>query len=125
VNPIEIEIVIPTLTSLEVGCRRCTTLFAASGIVQDHHTSSCDDYPEDWKADMDRISQWVAKASGLYKHRIRIRVIDAHSPLGMWKQIRHRLSGSPGFIVDGKRVCTGWDTDRVEAIIDEEIRAAL
>jgi hypothetical protein len=124
VKPIEIEIVVPTLTTLEVGCRKCTILFAESGIVGDHQSSSCDEYPEEWKADLQRICDWIVKISTLYKHRIRVRIIDAHSLLGIWKQIRHRLSGTPGFIVDGVRVCSGWDTDRVETIIDEQIGEA-
>ena len=121
-TPIQIEVVFPLLTSLEFGCKNCSLIFGQSGLPQNHHRSSADEYPEDWKDDVKKLHEWMANASKLYKHRIRIRLIDAQSPLGIWKQIRHRFSKLPGFVVDRKAVHIGWDTDRLESIIDERIK---
>ena len=68
------------------------------------------------------MSDWMRQLSILYKHRIRITVIDAQSPLGIWKQIRHRLFSMPAFIVDRKHTCTGWSTEQLESIIDSRIQ---
>jgi hypothetical protein len=124
VIPIEVEIVIPTLTTLGFGCRKCTVILDQAGVHAPFRDSSWDEYPEDWKQDMKRISDWIEKASQLYKHRIRIRIVDAYSLLGVWKQLRHRAPRTPAFIVDGKSVHVGWNTENVESLIDERIREA-
>ena len=121
-TPIQVEVIFPLLTSLEFGCKNCSLIFDRSGIPQNHRRSSADEYPEDWREDIEKLHEWMKNASELYKHRIRIRLIDAQSPLGLWKQIRHRFSKLPGFVVDRKTVHIGWDTERLESIIDERIR---
>jgi hypothetical protein len=121
-DPIQVEVVFPLLTSLQFGCKNCAVIFNQTGIPQSHHSSSADEYPEDWREDVKKLQEWMANASKLYKHRIRIRLIDAQSPLGIWKQIRHRFLKLPGFVVDRKAVHTGWDTELLESIIDERIK---
>lgn len=123
-TPVEIDVVFPLLTSEAFTCRRCAPLFDQLEIHKDYQQACTDEYPEDWKQDVAKLSKWIENASDLYKHRIQIRVIDAFSPLGIWKKIRHRLSDVPGFIVDNKSTHTGWDTDRLEKLIDERIREA-
>lgn len=123
-NPIQVEVVFPLINTIEFGCKNCSLLFDRSGITQEHRLASSEEFPKEWKTDIARLHEWMASASGLYKHRIRIRLIDAQSPLGIWKQIRHRLFKLPAFVVDKKSVHTGWDTGRLEAIIDERIREA-
>jgi len=121
-TPIQIEVVFPLITSLEFGCKNCSLILDRSGIPQQHRHSSADEYPQEWREDVEKLHEWMANASELYKHRIRIRLIDAQSPLGIWKQIRHRFSKLPGFVVDRKAVHIGWDTDQLESIIDERIK---
>jgi hypothetical protein len=123
-TPVEIDVIFPLLTSEAFTCRRCGPLFDQLDIHKDYQQACTNEYPEDWKQDVAKLSQWIENASDLYKHRIQIRVIDAFSPLGIWKKIRHRLSAMPAFIVDNKSTHTGWDTDRVESLIDERIREA-
>jgi hypothetical protein len=123
-TPVEIDVVFPLLTGEAFTCRRCGPLFDQLDIHKDYQQACTDEYPEDWKQDVAKLSQWIENASDLYKHRIQIRVIDAFSPLGIWKKIRHRLSAMPAFIVDNKSTHTGWDTDRLESLIDERIREA-
>ena len=121
-TPIQIEVIFPLLTSLEFGCKNCSLIFDRSGLPQNYRRENADEYPEDWREDVKKLHEWMINASQLYKHRIRIQLIDAQSPLGIWKQIRHRFSKLPGFVVDRKSVHIGWDTDRLESIIDERIR---
>jgi hypothetical protein len=70
---------------------------------------------------VDYLSKWIQELSHLYRHRLQIRVIDAQSPLGLWKQIRYKLFRFPAFIVDRKLTYIGWDPKQVEALIDERI----
>lgn len=121
-KPILIEVVAPLLTAQSFNCRRCNPIFEEAGLKNLYVDACNDEYPEEWKEELEGISDWVSRAGDLYKHRIMIRMIDAQSPLGLWKKIRHRFSGMPAFIVDGIRVHTGLNTERLEEIIDERIR---
>ncbi|MBI4963423.1 MAG: hypothetical protein HY913_09105 [Desulfomonile tiedjei] len=123
-TPIHIEVVVPLITALEFRCSRCGPIFEGLD-VQKHYRDSCeDDYPEDWKQDLARLGDCLQKISETYKHRVRIKIIDAQSPLGLWKQLRHRVSGTPAFVVDGKDVCVGWNIDRLEELVDARIDEA-
>lgn len=121
-TPIVVEIVTPMLTSLNLGCRACGVVTNRMGLKEKLHDSSCNEYPEHWKETGTRIAEWIREIDRLYKHRIRITLIDAQSPLGLWKQIRHRVFNLPAFIVDRTRTCTGWDTQQLESLIDERLR---
>jgi len=121
-TPIQVEVVFPLLTAIEYGCKNCSIIFDQSRIPQHHRQTCADEYPEDWRKDLEKLYEWIGNASQLYKHRVQIRLIDAQSPLGIWKQIRHRLSKLPAFVVDRKAVHTGWDTSSLETLIDERIK---
>jgi hypothetical protein len=123
-TPVEIDIVFPLLVGEAFTCRKCAPLFDQLDIHKNYQQACSNEYPDDWKQDAQKLSQWIENASGLYKHRIQIRLIDAFSPLGIWKKIWHRLSEMPAFIVDNKSTHTGWNTDRLETLIDERIREA-
>ncbi len=123
-NPIVLEIIAPTLFGLGLSCGACNVMLQQAGVEQISRDSFSNEFPEEWKQDWMRLSEWISRISGLYKHRVRVRLIDAQSPLGIWKQIRHRVFGSPAFIVDHQHACAGWNTDRVESFIDERIRNA-
>jgi hypothetical protein len=123
-RPIRVEVITPLLTTLEFGCSRCGILLQQVDAHKNFHSSIRDEYPEDWKRDAARLMENLARMSEIYKHRVRIRLIDAQSPLGLWKQIRHRLFGTPAFVVDGRSAGTGWDTERLEEAIDARIDEA-
>lgn len=123
-DPIQLEIVAPMLSTIEMGGRGSSFIFGYLGLKRKHRDFSINEYPDDWKYAANYLSEWIQEINTLYKHRIRIRIIDAQSPLGMWKQIRHRLFRFPAFIVDRKRTYIGWDYKELEALIDECIRVA-
>lgn len=124
VDPIQLEIVAPMLSTLEMGGRGPGFIFGYLGLKRKHRDFSVNEYPDDWKYAVDYLSEWIREISSLYRHRIRIQVIDAQSPLGVWKQIRYRLFRFPAFIVNKKRTYIGWDYKELEALIDECIHAA-
>jgi hypothetical protein len=121
-TPVLLEIVAPMLSSLGFGCRGCGTVTRQLGLQKSIHDAACDEYPEHWKEAAARIAEWVQELRRLYKHRIQIKLIDAQSPLGLWKQIRHGVFTLPAFIVDRKCACTGWETGHVESLIDQRLR---
>ena len=123
-DTIELEVVAPMLSALEMSCRGCGMIFGSLGLRKKYRNACTDDYPDDWKEAVNILSQWIGEISSLYRHRIRIRVIDAQSPLGLWKQIRYRVFRFPAFIVDRKRTYVGWNPGELEALIDARIRDA-
>ena len=120
-KPIYLEVVAPMLSSTEISSRGSGFILGCMGLRSKDRKACTDEYPDDWKEAVDYLSRWVAQISRLYRHRIRIEIIDAQSPLGFWKQIRHRVFRFPAFIVDRKKTYIGWDYEELEAIIDDRI----
>ncbi len=122
-NTILIEIVAPMLSTLEMSSRGYGLITASLGLNGKYRSASVNEYPDDWKEAVDYLSRWVEEISRLYRHRIRIDIIDAQSPFGFWKQIRHRVFRFPAFIVDRKKTYIGWDYQELETIIDGRIHS--
>ena len=120
-NPILLEVVAPTLSGVEMSCRGCGFVLGSVGIRNEYRNAISEEYPDDWKQATSYLAQWIHQISSLYRHRIKIRLIDAQSPLGFWKQIRHRVFRFPAFIVEKESTYIGWDTQELEALIDERI----
>ena len=123
-DPIHLEVVAPMLSTVEMSCRGCGSILGFLGLRDKYRNACTNEYPDDWKQAVDYLSKWIQDLSHLYRHRIQIRVIDAQSPLGLWKQIRYRLFRFPAFIVDQKQTYIGWDYKELEALIDERIHSA-
>lgn len=124
-TPVYLEVIAPMLSSVEMSCSRCGFVFDYLGLKRKYRNICADEYPEDWKQAAVYLSDWIREISLLYRHRIRIRIIDAFTPLGFWKQIRHSVFRFPAFIVDQRGTYIGWDPGELEALIDEKIRNAL
>jgi hypothetical protein len=122
-NPVLLEVVAPMLSTVEWNCRPCRFMFDTLGLRHKYQSSCTNEYPEEWKQAVNFLTTWIQEMSNLYRHRLKIRVIDAQSPVGLWKQIRYRLFRFPAFIVDKKHTYIGWDTKQLEALIDERIHS--
>ena len=122
VKPILVEVVAPMLSSVEMSCRGCGAIMQSLGMRSQDRKSCVDGYPDDWKFAVESLSKWIGDLSRLYRHRIMIRIIDAQSPHGLWKQLRHRIFKFPAFIVDKKKTYIGWEYAELEAIIDERMK---
>ena len=120
-NPIHVEIIAPMLSTVEMSCRGCGSILGYLGLSDKYRNACTNEYPEDWKLSVEYLSKWINEVASLYRHRIRIRVIDAQSPLGLWKQLKHRVFRFPAFIVDEKHTYIGWDRQQLEALIDQRI----
>jgi hypothetical protein len=122
-KPILLEVVAPVLSTVEWNGWQHQFMIDALRLRRNYRQSSADEYPEDWKQAVDYVSNWIREIAHLYRHRIKIIVIDAQSPMGMWKQIRYQLFKFPAFIVDKKLTYIGWDHRQLEALIDQRIHA--
>ncbi len=124
-TPVILEVVAPMLSSVEMSCRGCELVMEAVGLKNEDRRACEEGYPQDWKEAVDYLAKWIGEISRLYRHRILIRIIDAQSPLGMWKQLRYRVFKFPAFIVNKKRAYVGWDTKELESVIDEEVKKTV
>jgi len=120
-HPIRIEIVTPMLSTLDIGARGYGLVSSALGLNAKWRRAAIDEYPDDWKEATAYLTRWVNEISRFYRHRVRIHIIDAQSPIGLWKQLRHRVFRFPAFIVDRKKTYVGWDYKELEALIDGRI----
>jgi len=121
-TPVLLEVVAPMFTSFELHRRGFGVILRQLGLHRDLLDDPSNQYPDDWKEAVALLAQWIRDISSLYKHRVRIQVIDAFSPLGLWKQIRYGFHRFPAFIVDRKNTYIGWDAQALESLIDERIR---
>jgi len=106
-RPILLEIVTRVMTSYD-PCHCCTILFDEAGLQKELTQKTMGDYPQDLREESINLSNWIRELTRLYKHRLRIRLIDAQSLLGMYKCLRHWIRSYPAFIVEGKEKFVGW-----------------
>jgi hypothetical protein len=67
------------------------------------------EYPEDFKAEFLRESEWIRAARREHGDRVIIRLVDPQSLGGMWKVLRHRIRRFPTFLVNSADRVVGWD----------------
>jgi hypothetical protein len=120
-EPMMVEVVSYMLTMETVDCHNCRPIFKDIPQQCRFHEQDMREYPEDIKEQVIRLSDWVLALCQRYPDRIQVKVIDALSPQGLYKKIRHRLKGYPGFIVDHQETYWGWDKDALEAIIERHL----
>lgn len=123
-KPILLEIVTNVMTSFG-QCRRCNILFDQAGFNQKLRQKEMDEYPPDLKEELAKLSNWIRELNRLYKHRLSIKLIEAPSPLGVYKSLRYRIRTYPTFIVEGKETYAGWDKDQLEGLLDKYLQKAL
>ena len=124
-KPVILEVVAPLVSAMDIGCRSCGMILDSVGLRKEYLDGAAKDYPQDWKQAADDLTAWIRKISELYRHRILIRIIDAQSPVGLWKKLRYRLFRYPAFIIDKKLTYTGWNPQELEALIDECMHSAI
>lgn len=120
-KPILLEIVTRAVASFG-QCLHCEVLFQETGIEEKIHRTQIEEYPSDLKEELKKLYQWIQELSRIYRHRLYIKLIDAHSFLGFYKSLRHWVRTYPTFIVEKKEVYSGWDKERLEKLIDQYIK---
>lgn len=120
-KPVSIEVVSRVLTTYG-HCIRCEPIFLESGVGKKSKVADIDEYPPDLREDSLKLSELICELYHLYKHRISIRLIDAQSPLGIYKSLVHRFRIYPTFIVEKKDVCKGWNREKLEELIDKHMK---
>ncbi len=119
-KPVCIEVVSTLFTTLG-HCRHCDLLFQESGLAPKLCEEDGDAYPQPFYDEWERLRGILQELGRLYRHRIVIRMVDAGSPLGFYKALKHRFRRTPAFILDQSEVYTGWDLDQIENLLDARL----
>jgi hypothetical protein len=85
-KPVYVEVITKVLTTYD-HCYRCELIFEQVGLNKKFHRRDVNEYPEEAKEEFLRLSQWIRDLAKLYKHRILFKVIDAQSPMGLFKSL--------------------------------------
>ena len=120
-KPICLEIVTQMITTFD-HCSHCALIFDEADLGAKHRQKEVDEYPQDLKEDFLKLSDCIGELTRLYKHRLRITLIDAKSLVGLYKSLRFRIRTYPTFIVEGKEALPGWDRSRLEELLDKHIK---
>jgi len=120
-KPVYIEVVSNLFTSLG-HCRHCDLLFQESGLGPKVRGEDSDAYPPQFHEEWNRLREILQELGRLYRHRIVVRLVDADSPLGLYKALRHQFRRHPAFILDKKDVYTGWDLKEIEILLDTRLK---
>ncbi len=123
-KPISLDVITRTITTFG-HCRHCEVLFGQAGLDKEAHQREMNEYPPDLKEESVNLSIWLGELNRLYKHRLRIRLIDAQSFPGLYRCLRYRIRKLPAFIVEGKEAYSGWDKGKLEGLLDKYIRGSL
>ncbi len=115
---INIEVIAPLVSGAK-HCSHCQNFIEDAGISQRVQDEELRSYPEEMWRDYARLSQMVRDLSARYENQLRIILIDPHSPMGLWKSLRHWIRAYPTFIVNGHAKYSGWDLGALDGLLRE------
>jgi len=113
---INLEVIAPLISGVK-HCQHCQVFMDDAGIDQKVQREELNSYPEEMWRDYTRLSQMVRDLSARYGDGLRIVLIDPHTPVGLWKSLRHWVRGYPAFIVNGREKYVGWNPEAVDRLL--------
>jgi hypothetical protein len=116
VPTINVEVIAPLISGAK-HCQHCQGFIEDAGISQRVQEEELKSYPEEMWQDYARLSQMIRDLSARYGDQLRIIMIDPHSPMGLWKSLRHWVRSYPTFIVNGQAKYAGWDLGPLDSLL--------
>lgn len=115
-KPIRLEVIAPLLEGFGT-CTACELVMGEAGMGQRTTEHTLGEYPHEWQADVERLTDWVTDLASRYSAQVVIKVIDPRSPEGLVKSIRYRVRRYPTWVVNGKKRVVGWDRQALEVAL--------
>jgi hypothetical protein len=113
VDPIRLEVIAPTLQGMG-ACTACDLVMGGAGVAA---APALEEYPQEWQADLQQLTDWIYGLADRYGDGIRIYVIDPQSPQGLLKSLRYRVRRYPTWVIDGRERVVGWDRPALETTL--------
>ena len=125
-KPLQFEIVAHVLGSMN-HCSHCQVFIDGVGVGGQVKQADLEAYPPEFMAEWQRLSDWILALAERYAGQLVIKVIDAQSPQGLWKALRHGVRQYPTFIIEGEQY-RGWEaeadfTTRLQQLLVERERS--
>ncbi len=115
-STIHVEVIAPLVSGVK-HCQRCTPFMDDAGLSERINRDELNSVPEEMWQEYARLSRLVRDLSARYGARLEIVLIDPHTPMGLWKSLRHWVRRYPTFIVNGRRKYSGWDVNALESLL--------
>ncbi len=99
-GPLMVEIIAYAPTAY-YHCTHCEVAWREMGLSNNiHQEQTRSSLPDDLARDYQAVSDWVREVFRLHGDGVVVKVIDAASPEGLLKSLRHRVHRYPAVIVD-------------------------
>lgn len=98
-------------------CLTCEMFMARAELDEGPYQRGLEEYPLEWQAEFQRLSDIILELSERYQSSIIIRIWDPRSLQGLWKSIRYGVRRYPTFIVGESKKVAGWEVAQVEAAL--------
>ena len=121
-KPLRVEVLSKMLGVQTEECKNCRLVFEEVGLKSKFHNQEINQYPDDIKAEVLRLSDWIRDLVQRYPNNVQFKIIDAMTPLGVYKILRHRIRKLPGFIIEHRKTYSGWDSKTLEALINQHLQ---
>jgi len=103
-RPVRVEFV-GLLPTLFAHCEHCMEVMHGAGLQP--YSEQFGEYPEEVRRQYMDLSAIAQKLRDEFDGAVEFDAVDAASPLGVWKTIRHGIPRTPCVLVGGKRVFNG------------------
>jgi hypothetical protein len=125
-KPLLLEIVAHVLGSMN-HCSHCQVFIDGVGVGGQVKQADLDAYPQEFMAEWQRLSDWILALAERHAGQLVIKIIDAQSPQGLWKALRHGVRQYPTFIIEGEQY-RGWEAEadfsaRLQQLLAERERS--
>ena len=121
-KPLRVEVLSKMLSVQTEECKNCRLVFEEVGLKSKFHNQEINEYPDDIKDEVLRLSDWIRDLVRRFPNDVQFKIIDAMTPLGVYKILRHRIRKLPGFIIEHRKTYSGWDSKALEALIDQHLQ---
>ncbi|MFZ8788823.1 MAG: hypothetical protein ACO2OZ_04050 [Acidilobaceae archaeon] len=117
----EVTVEIITLNPIMIGhCEHCEILMKGFGV--DYKVSQLEEYPKELLELSSKVTEFVRAVSRRFYAKVI--VIEALTPLGLYKMIRYRSGRLPVIAVNGRKISSGDIGDPVE-LAEKAYKVAL
>jgi len=121
-KPLRVEVLSKMLSVQTEECKNCRLVFEEVGLKSKFHNQEINQYPDDIKDEVLRLSDWIRDLVRRFPNDVQFKIIDAMTPLGVYKILRHRIRKLPGFIIEHRKTYSGWDSKALEALINQHLQ---
>ena len=122
---LDVEVILHAPTVFE-HCQHCEVVFHETGFSRPVRAEQLETgLPGDLQREYEAVHRWARRLTEAYGDRVTVKVIDATSPAGVWKSLRHRLHRYPAIVVNGRERFFGPDLGSVDSVIERHLGSRL